>query len=154
MRLSGAGIRKMLFCCCAVQEAAGGPPAFCVMVARNVVCSDMPSLDTLGSTTLTCRSRGSDRHSGECLFAARSVCLSICDPNPKLSLFASTFLRYNIYLRWYMHLLLLFYLYRHRVTPLEASPQLIVLCIQACLIDMPMPAIAVSLRIDRAHPSA
>jgi hypothetical protein len=33
MRLSGAGMRKMLFCCWAVHEAAGGPPAFCVMEA-------------------------------------------------------------------------------------------------------------------------
>jgi hypothetical protein len=33
--LSGAGMRKMLFCCWAVHEAAGGPPAFCVMEAGD-----------------------------------------------------------------------------------------------------------------------
>lgn len=39
MRLSGAGMRKMLLCCCWVHEAAGGPPAFCVMEARDGVSS-------------------------------------------------------------------------------------------------------------------
>lgn len=38
-RLSGAGMRKMLLCCCWVHEAAGGPPAFCVMEARDGVSS-------------------------------------------------------------------------------------------------------------------
>jgi hypothetical protein len=32
-------MRKMLLCCCWVHEAAGGPPAFCVMEARDGVSS-------------------------------------------------------------------------------------------------------------------
>jgi hypothetical protein len=39
MRLSGAGMLKMLLCCCWVHEAAGGPPGVCVMEARDGVSS-------------------------------------------------------------------------------------------------------------------
>jgi hypothetical protein len=89
MRLSGAGMRKMLFCCCEVHEAAGGPPAVCVMEARDGV-----------GKTLFVYAMKQRRHValGGLIVTAAGVCKRLdqaADPNPIST--ASTFLRQNRY---------------------------------------------------------
>jgi hypothetical protein len=71
-------MRKMLFCCCEVHEAAGGPPAFCVMEARDDVdkSSFVYAMEQRRHVAL-----------GGLIVTAASVCkrLARCDPYPILT---------------------------------------------------------------------
>lgn len=71
IRLSGAGILKMLLCVCCDQVAAGGPPAFCVMEAREWMSSlDISPCAWLDVNTSRAVGGAVWVNCGDCLFAA------------------------------------------------------------------------------------